>query len=455
MEFDLQVHGNEFLGEDDRTITAVVTVSADGGGETGDAESAEVLLVDCSTSMRWPAHKIVAARRAAEAAVEVLPDGVFFAVLAGTTRAVPVYPERGMARADARTRAEAGRAVRRLTADGGTAIGAWLTAAGALLAEHPDAVRHAILLTDGKNQSQSRAELDLVLDACEGQFTCDARGIGDDWDPHELTRIVTVLRGTADSVVAPDELPEDFRRLTEAAVRRTVPEVRLRIGTMPFSALRYVKQMHPAEYDLTERCREVEPGVLELATGSWSDGEDREYLICLDLTDDAAVPDQEIQLAWLELVGWPAQPRAVTARWTDDPVQATRINPVVQRYTVQAELGQAMTEGYDAYTAHDLARAERAWGRAVALAVAADDGDLLRRLTKLVRVIDAAAGEVRLRANLSRSEIMKAVLVSRMSTVHRAGLAPPGNALVQCPHCRKPHPAGERVCPETLRRIAP
>src|SRR5689334_10221604 len=131
MEFDLQVHQNKFLSEGDTTMTAVVTLAAKAGqAPEAEVEAAEVLLVDCSTSMRWPVGKIVAARQAAAAAIDVLRDGVFFAVVAGTTQARQVYPERGMARADRRRRTEAKTRVWTLAADGGTAIGTWLTMAG-------------------------------------------------------------------------------------------------------------------------------------------------------------------------------------------------------------------------------------------------------------------------------------------------------------------------------------
>src|SRR5262249_26966038 len=147
-------------------------------------------------------------------------------------------------------------AVAHLPANGGTAIGTWLGKARKLLEKYPDSVRHAILLTDGKNQSQTHRELLEVLDACEGQFVCDARGIGDGWDVAELSEIVKVLRGSADSVVEDGLLADDFRELIGRAMTKVLPEVRVRIGTMGYSSLRFVKQVHPAEYDLTDRCRE-------------------------------------------------------------------------------------------------------------------------------------------------------------------------------------------------------
>ncbi|MFD2419740.1 VWA domain-containing protein [Amycolatopsis pigmentata] len=456
MEFDLQVHQNKFLSEGDTTMTAVVTLAAKTGqAPEAEVEAAEVLLVDCSTSMRWPVAKIVAARQAAAAAIDVLRDGVFFAVVAGTTRARQVYPERGMARADRWSRTEAKTQVWTLAADGGTAIGTWLTMAGNLLAEHPGAVRHAILLTDGQNQAESSEQLGRVLDACEGRFTCDARGIGEDWDPAELTRIVTVLRGTADSVVDEKDLAEDFRRLTEHAMLKTVPDVRLRLAAMPFSRLDFVKQVHPMEYDLTGRLQRTEANLMELSTGAWSEGEEREYLVGFEFSPGEVTYGQDTQLGWLQVASGPGDPVPVIGNRTRDPVEATRIDPKVQKYTVQGELAQAMDEGFAAYQAKDLEKAQRAWGRAVRLTVESPNDEMRKRLAQLVDVIDAAKGDVRLKENLTRSQIMHAVLGSRISTYEAAvaGGGPREPREIPCPHCGSRHPAEERLCPKTFRKI--
>jgi hypothetical protein len=357
-----------------------------------------------------------------------------------------------MARAGRRTRTEAKTQVWTLAADGGTAIGSWLTMAGNLLAEHPGAVRHAILLTDGQNQSESSERLGRVLDGCEGRFTCDARGIGEDWNPAELTRIVTVLRGTADSVVDEKDLAEDFRRLTERAMLKTVPDVRLRLAAMPFSRLDFVKQVHPMEYDLTGRLQRTEAEgreLAELSTGAWSEGEEREYLVGFEFAPGEVTYDRDTQLGWLRVASGPGDPVPVIANRTRDPVQATRIDPKVQKYTVQGELAQAMDEGFAAYEEQDLEKAQRAWGRAVKLAVESPNKEMRKRLAQLVDVIDANTGDVRLKENLTRSKIMHAVLGSRFATDEDA--VEPRE--IPCPHCGSRHPAEERLCPQTLMVI--
>ncbi|MGW4826043.1 VWA domain-containing protein [Amycolatopsis japonica] len=451
----LEVHQNKFLAEGDRAMTAIVRVVSRGGEASAARTAAEVLMIDCSSSMRFPSTKIGEARRAAAAAIDVLPDGVRFAVIQGTDRAKMIYPaEDGLVTASARTRAEARAAVEHLAAVGGTAMGAWLAKARDLFDGVPDAVRHAILLTDGRNDSQTRADLMTVLNSCEGRFVCDARGIGDGWEPAELTQIGRVLRGNVDSVVEDDKLADDFRQLVESAMTKVLPEVRLRIGTMPFSRLRSIKQVFPDEYDLTDRCREVGVREQELSLGSFASDETRDYQLILDLDPDLEPSHgQDRQLAWTELVPVPGaaveeDALAIAGRWTRDPIPPTLIHPMVSKYAAQADLGEALTAGGDAYAAGDRAGAEREWGRAVALATAAGDEETLSRLSGVVEIVDAEKGVVRLRPDATRSHALHVVIPSRVSeiAVPQEDRPMPDGTPVACPACPALSPAGANFC---------
>ncbi|WP_181770815.1 VWA domain-containing protein [Amycolatopsis pittospori] len=420
----LEVHQNKFLAEGDRAMTAIVRVVSRGGEANAARTAAEVLLIDCSSSMRFPSTKIGEARRAAAAAIDVLPDGVRFAVVQGTDRATMLYPaEDGLVTASEQTRAEARAAVEHLAAVGGTAMGAWLTKARDLFERAPDAVRHAILLTDGRNDSQTRADLMTVLNDCEGRFVCDARGIGDGWEPAELTQIGRVLRGNVDSVVEDDELADDFRQLVESAMTKVLPEVRLRIGTMPFSRLRSIKQVFPDEYDLTDRCQEIAVRESELSLGAFSGDETRDYQVILDLDPDLEPSHgQDRQLAWAELVPLAGatveeDALAIAGRWTHDPIPPTLIDPIVGVYQGKAKLGEALTLGGDAHAAGDHATAAREWGAAFTLATAEGDEDTLRRLNAVVEVLDAEKGIVRVRDEAPRSAILHLVIPSRVSEI--------------------------------------
>ena len=189
-DFTAEVFQNEFLAADADVVDAVVTVTSAGGASAGprQGEAVEVIVIDTSGSMAGDrGRKIVAARNATQAAIDTIDDGVLFAVVSGTQQARIVYPDQvGLARADAHTRDAAKEAVRGVQAKGGTAIGSWLLAVARLLEDAPGALAHAILLTDGKNESESDENLQSAIDYCVGRFQCDARGLGTDWEVSEL-----------------------------------------------------------------------------------------------------------------------------------------------------------------------------------------------------------------------------------------------------------------------------
>src|SRR6202522_3336859 len=108
--FTVQIDQNPYLPVGGRDVSAVVTVTADANADRGGPSwqdsadgSAEIIIVDCSGSMDFPPEKILAARAATSAAVDVISDGARFAIVAGTNIAWPVYPTDGsMAVADPR-----------------------------------------------------------------------------------------------------------------------------------------------------------------------------------------------------------------------------------------------------------------------------------------------------------------------------------------------------------------
>ncbi|MBK3586868.1 VWA domain-containing protein, partial [Streptomyces sp. MBT57] len=220
-QFSVDVYQNEFLPEGGREVNGIVTVTSTGGGTTGGIplpgaaaapgygpgqapSAAVVLMVDCSGSMDYPPTKMRNARDATAAAIDTLREGTRFSVVAGTHVAKDVYPGNGqLAVADARTKAQAKEALRKLSAGGGTAIGTWLRLTDRLLGAADVDIRHGILLTDGRNEHEAPEDLRAALDSCAGRFTCDARGVGTDWEVKEVTSIASALLGTADIVADP------------------------------------------------------------------------------------------------------------------------------------------------------------------------------------------------------------------------------------------------------------
>ncbi|MEW2254627.1 VWA domain-containing protein [Streptomyces sp. NPDC047869] len=424
-QFSVDVYQNEYLPEGGREVNAIVTVTATGGGTVGGAvtaphlyapgqgpSAAVALMVDCSGSMDYPPTKMRNARDATAAAIDTLRDGVHFAVVGGTHVAKEVYPGGGrLAVADATTREQAKQALRRLGAGGGTAIGTWLRLADRLLSSADVAIRHGILLTDGRNEHESPQDLRAALDECAGRFTCDARGVGTDWEVKEVTGIASALLGTADIVADPAGLAADFTRMMETAMGKEVADVALRVWTPVGANLRFVKQVAPAVEELTDRRTEAGPRAGDYPTGSWGD-ESRDYHLCVEVP--AAGLGQEMLAARISLVV--PQPDGevrnlggqglVRAVWTDDMAASTSINPQVAHYTGQAELAQAIQQGLDLRKAGDFERATAKLGRAVQLASASGNADTAKLLSKVVDVVDAATGTVRLKAKVAEADEM-------------------------------------------------
>ncbi|MWA11183.1 VWA domain-containing protein [Streptomyces sp. BA2] len=423
-QFSVDVYQNEYLPEGGREVNAIATVTSTGGGTVGSAVSAPhlysagqtpdaavAIMVDCSGSMDYPPTKMRGARDATAAAIDAVRDGVHFAVIGGTHVAKEVYPGNGgLAVADSRTREQAKQALRKLSAGGGTAIGTWLRLADRLLASADVSIRHGIVLTDGRNEHESPEDLQASLDACAGRFTCDARGVGTDWEVKEVTGIASALLGTADIVADPSGLSADFTQMMEAAMGKEVADVSLRLWTPMGAEIKFVKQVAPTVEELTDRRTEAGPRAGDYPTGSWGD-ESRDYHICVEVPN--AELGQEMLAARVSLIVPQPDGSAQTlsqglvrAVWTDDMSASTSINPQVAHYTGQAELAQVIQQGLDARKSGDMDGATAKLGRAVQLASASGNEDTAKLLSKVVDVVDAVAGTVRLKARVAEADEM-------------------------------------------------
>ncbi|MFJ9242427.1 VWA domain-containing protein [Streptomyces sp. NPDC101776] len=424
-QFSVDVYQNEYLPEGGREVNAIVTVTSTGGGTIGSPvaaphlysagqgpDAAVAIMVDCSGSMDYPPTKMRNARDATAAAIDTLRDGVHFAVIGGTHVAKEVYPGGGaLAVADSRTRDQAKQALRKLSAGGGTAIGTWLRLADRLLSSADVSIRHGIVLTDGRNEHEAPEDLKAAIDSCAGRFTCDARGVGTDWEVKEVTGIASALLGTADIVADPANLAADFTKMMETAMGKEVADVALRLWTPVGTAIKFVKQVAPRVEELTDRRTESGPRAGDYPTGSWGD-ESRDYHVCVEVPE--AGIGQEMLAARVSLVV--PQPDGSTqnlgaqglvkAVWTDDMVASTSINPQVAHYTGQAELAQAIQQGLDLRKSGDVDGATAKLGRAVQLASVSGNADTAKLLAKVVDVVDAAAGTVRLKAKVAEADEM-------------------------------------------------
>jgi hypothetical protein len=412
-----QVFQNEYLPDGATDVHAIVTVTSAGTGQAGESggAAAEAIIIDCSGSMGAPQTKIVAARKAAAAAINEIADGTWFAVIAGVGLAEPVYPPSGMVQADQGTRAAASEAVSRLTPRGGTAIGQWLMTALDAFARTPATQRHAILLTDGKNEGESVAQLQAEVRAVTGQFQCDCRGVGADWDVTEVRRIATELLGTVGLIPSADQMQEEFEKLVRTAMGRGVASAALRVWAPQGAQVLFVRQVAPTVEDLTARRQVVNPLTGADPTGSWGD-ESRDYHVAVRLSAKGIGQEQLAARVQLAVGDQVVAQGLVKALWSSDDTLTTRINPAVAHYTGQAELAEAIQDGLAAKAAGDDETATAKLGRAVRLAAETGNDEATSRLRKVVEVEDPGTGTVRLRRSVDKLDEMALDTASTKTT---------------------------------------
>lgn len=331
--FTIDVYQNEFMPAGGQDVSAVVTVTSSGDvaaapAASDTARSAEIIIIDCSGSMGTPRTKIAEARVATATAIDVIRDGVAFAVIAGTEQANPVYPSDGrMAISSLSTREQAKRAVAGLLPGGGTAIGGWLRLANQMFTAYPARLRHAILLTDGQNQHETSEQLDAAISLCEGVFSCDCRGVGTDWVVAELRRVATALLGTVDIVPDPAGLAADFEAMITTAMGKQVADVSLRVWTLRHASVQFVKQVAPAVEDLTGRRAQSGPQAGDYPTGAWGGGESRDYHVGVRVNPGNV--GQEMLAGRVSLVTGDTVlgQGLIRAVWTDDEALRPEMTP--------------------------------------------------------------------------------------------------------------------------------
>jgi len=416
--FTAEVFQNEFLPDGGSDVHAIVTVTCVGAGEagkTGAGDAGEVVVVDTSGSMGQT--KIRAVQQAAAAALDQVHDGVWFAVIAGNHVARMAYPSSGpraMVRMDDQARAAAKAAIGGFVPDGGTAMGTWLHLATQVFADIPGlAQKHAILLTDGINQHETPQQLTAAIEGARGQFQCDCRGVGADWQVAEVRRIATALLGSVDLIAAPENMAADFEQIMRESMGRGVAEAWLRVWAPQGAQVLFVRQVSPTVDDLTGRRTEVNALTSAYPTGSWGD-EARDYHVAVRLAAKAVGQEQlaaRVQLA----VGTEVVAQGlVKAMWSGDDTLTTRIDPAVAHYTGQAELAEAIQDGLAAKAAGDTATATTKLGRAVQLAAETGNDEATTRLRKIVDVDDG--GTVRLRRAVDKLDEMALDTASTKTT---------------------------------------
>jgi hypothetical protein len=416
MSFVLEPHCNAFLPASQTRVDVVLKLRADLGAKPVAAGPLEYgLIIDASGSM-GDDGKITAAKLAVRSAIARIPDGVTFFVVAFDTDAKVLSKA---AVANAQTRAEADRAVARLEAGGGTSMAQAILAACKLFGADPNAVRVSHLFTDGEN-TDTPGVLERALGQAKGRFQCQCRGIGADWKPQQLLQIAEALLGEAKIVANGEAMAADLRDTFARAAALRAADVKLRFIVPPKMArVVSVRQMSPTIVDLTNQVAAVDDRTFDFSTGAWGT-EERDYHVVLEMKQPGAVGEQ-LRVARTAIVNGAQvedQP-AITVTWSDDDRQTTLIDPQVAHFTGQAELASAQREGLAALDRGDAQTATVKLGRAIQLAQQSGNEEATVRLKKIVDVVDADRGTVRLRAGIDKADLLDAE-VSATRTVRRA-----------------------------------
>ena len=425
MMFTVQAFYNPHLAPGAKRVDAVLTVACDApdgapaaaGG--GGATRFVAIVLDCSGSM-FGDGKIEAAKHAARRAIASLPADTLFNVIAFGDDAYALVKT---APATPANKALADRQVQHMGNAGGTRMSRALAAVRAEVSALPGAIAWAYFLTDGANEGEKPAALAREIDACKGLFQCDCRGIGVGWEPSELRHISNALLGTADAVPNPEKLDADFNASLQAALAKGVSGVALDLWKPATVKLVSLRQMQPDNVDITALGRPKSERVTSFNIGSWGQ-ETRDYHAVFE-AEGGEVGDE--MLVCRPAVVWsaggvdqkspPSPP--IVATWSEDAELTTRINPEVAHYTGQAEIAASIREGLAARDRGNIEEATRLLGRAAQLAQVSGNDEVTRRLAKVVDVVDAEQGTVRLKKDVSKGEELE-LEMGGTRTVRRA-----------------------------------
>ena len=402
--FTLTVDQNPHLAVGVRTVHAIVEVrstEAQVASAAGPPDAAEVIILDRSSSMSG--RKIEQARAAAAAAIDVLRDGVYFAVVAGQSTAMQVYPPKGpMVRAGKETRTAAKRALRHVRADGGTRMSSWLRLALGLFDGCPADLKHAVMLTDGHNIERPDL-LAGALEECRGRFVCDCRGVGDEWSLTQIKEITGALLGDWKPIAAAEQLADDFRAVMARSMDKRVTDVKLRVRCAPTATVTHFARVMPTIEELTDKGVPQGNGrVLEFPLGSWGT-EERAYDLRIDLSQQELQieDDTRAKAAAVEIVvpapgggSVVAARGSVFAEWTVDVALSGRINEAVAGYSGQEELAKVVNGAIRAWE-QGAADVTEQLGRAVQLAHRLGRDDVLEHLSRAADIEDPETGRVR------------------------------------------------------------
>jgi hypothetical protein len=433
MPFKIEAFQNRYLRPGQTRVDAILQVTAPEDIVAKAAQLVVGFIVDKSGSMSG--DRIGAVKSAVERSIAMLdPDAWFFVVAFDSTAQVVVRESK----ATLPRKLAAAQALSSLAAAGGTAMSTGLSAARQIFARAPDAIRQAVFLTDGKNESEQPDHVAAELERCEGLFQCDCWGVGTDWRVGEVQEISQKLLGKASLIQDSAGIDAAFRAAMEKASQKALKDVALRLWTPQGADIVFLKQVNPTIEDVTNRGRVVSAQVKEYRTGAWSGGERRDFHVAVEVRPGnvneevlAARPSvaylaPEPSGGWVAHEDKPSEGR-LFASWTAEGTLSARIDDRVAHYIGQDELASAIKDGLEQREKGNLAAATQFLGRAVKIAHASKNLAMTQRLARVVEVVDPSQGTVRLKKDVKKAATMELELESA-TTKHIQGDGSTGDA---------------------------
>lgn len=408
MKFAIENFHSAYLPPGSSRVDVIVSVTGEREAQVAAAMKAarQVVgfVIDVSPSMNDDG-KIESAKHAVRKCIATLPPEAYFFVVTFGAGAKVVAP---LAQASEEAKVDAAYAVRDARSIDSTRLSTGLTAARGEFAKISDAIGYAILLTDGRNVGEGIADLKREIETCKGKFQCDCRGVGADWDREELWKISNALLGTSDAIARPESIETDFKISLDRALSKSTRDVRLAFWTPASATLLALRQKQPEDVDIMPLAKKTSPRVTEFPIGAWGD-ETRDYhavfgVAPLALAEEVAVCRTFV--VWAE-TGEEKTVKAqepVVVLWSDDSAKTTQIDRQVAHYTGQSEMAGYIEEGLRARGRGNLEEATRLLGKAAKIADESGNAEVTRRLAKVVDIVDASAGTVRMKKNVDRAE---------------------------------------------------
>ncbi len=407
--FTAEVFQNPYLPQGAREVNAIMTITTSGSDGVAIATPTNQRLfgIICDTSGSMGGAKIIAMKEAIVKIIDLLPTDAAFFVITGSSRAKLLVP---LVNAVPENKLRAIAQVKEISANGGTVMSSWLQPALGEFSKMPQAICQALLLTDGQNDPSDEDDLTRMLDACEGKFQCDCRGVGTDWRVAELQKIGSRLLGTTDIIASPDRIADDFQAILTKAMGKTVSDVNLRLWTPLGAKVLFCKQVSPEIIDVTSRAKVVSDRIVDYPTGAWGNNESRDYHFCIQI-NAGNVGDEMLAGRASLITQTNGQETKITeakilATWTEDEAKTAKIDRRVAHYTGQAELAQSIQEGLEARAQGNIEVATVKLGKAVKLAHDSGNEATAKLLRSVVDVEDAAAGTVRIKRTVAKEDEM-------------------------------------------------